>query len=305
MAGSATSTSSIRSPGSVRRSSPRSASRCAYDGSGARGRCAARSRGRAVAAGAVAAVTGLAARGLAAARAHPRHVVLAALVAGLLLVAGGPLAVLAAALAAAALAGRRPVAGLAAAAAIGGAGVAHARLAALDAGVLARMHGQRVATRGTLLEALPERVSGPAGGPGTAAPRAGGRGERVSGPAVARVRLLAGPGAGEQAVLRVRGYAYDGAWPEVGEELRVDGRVGPLGRFDAYQRRRNAHAAITAYAVKRTGRTRAGVAGALDAVRRRAEHGLQTRLEPKDAALLRGMVLGEDERLSDSVRDEF
>src|SRR4051794_10767523 len=284
MAGSATSTSSIRSPGSVRRSSPRSASRCAYDGSGARGRCAARSRGRAVAAGAVAAVTGLAARGLAAARAHPRHVVLAALVAGLLLVAGGPLAVLAAALAAAALAGRRPVAVLAAAAAIGGAGIAHARLAALDAGVLARMHGQRIATRVTLLEPVRERVSGPA---------------------VARVRLLAGPGAGEQAVLRVRGYAYDGAWPEVGEELRVDGRVGPLGRFDAYQRRRNAHAAITAYAVKRTGRTRGGVAGALDAMRRRAEHGLQTRLEPKDAALLRGMVLGEDERLSDSVRDEF
>src|SRR4051812_32744214 len=284
MAGSATSTSSIRSPGSVRRSSPRSASRCAYDGSGARGRCAARSRGRAVAAGAVAAVTGLAARGLAAARAHPRHVVLAALVAGLLLVAGGPLAVLAAALAAAALAGRRPVAVVAAAAAIGGAGIAHARLDALDAGVLARMHGQRIAARVTLLEPVRERVSGPA---------------------VARARLLDGPGTGEQAVLRVRGYAYAGAWPEVGEELRVDGRVAPLGRFDAYQRRRNAHAAIDAYAVKRTGRRRRGVAGALDAMRRRAEQGLQTRLEPKDAALLRGMVLGEDERLSDSVRDDF
>ena len=129
--------------------------------------------------------------------------------------------------------------------------------------------------------------------------------ERVSGPAVARVRLLDGPGAGEQAVLRVRGSAYAGAWPEVGEVLRVDGRVAPLGRFDAYQRRRNAHAAIDAYAVKPTGRRRGGLAGALDAMRRRAEHGLEARLRPKDAALLRGMVLGEDERLSDSVRDEF
>src|SRR4051812_35107662 len=158
MAGSATSTSSIRSPGSVRRSSPRSASRCAYDGSGARGPCDASGdsrhgggtpcHGAARRHGAVAAVTGLAARGLAAARAHPRHVVLAALVAGLLLVAGGPLAVLAAALAAAALAGRRPVAVLAAAAAIGGAGVAHARPAALDAGAAAPLHRPRGASPG-------------------------------------------------------------------------------------------------------------------------------------------------------------
>ena len=227
---------------------------------------------------------GVVSRGLAGVRAHPRHLVLAALVAGLLLVTAGTAAALVAALVAGALAGRRPVAVVAAAAAIGGAGIAHARLDALDAGVLARMHGQRIAARVTLLEPIRERVSGPA---------------------VARVRLLDGPGAGEQAVLRVRGYADEGARPEVGEELRVDGRVAPLGRFDAYQRRRNAHAAIDAHAVKRTGRRRGGLAGALDAMRRRAEQGLQTRLQPKDAALLRGMVLGEDERLSDSVRDDF
>lgn len=224
------------------------------------------------------------ARGLAGVRAHPRHLVLAALVAGLLLVAAGAAAVVAAALFAGVLAGRRPLAIVAAAAVIGGAGFAQMRLDALDAGVLARMHGRRIATRVTLLEPVRERVSGPA---------------------VARVRLLEGPGAGEQAVLRMRAYAYDGAWPEVGEELHVAGRVAPLGAFDAYQRRRNAHAAIEAYAVKRTGRTRGGLAGALDAMRHRAERGLQSGLRPNDAALLRGMVLGEDERLSDSVRDEF
>src|SRR4029079_18525620 len=88
--------------------------------------------------------------------------------------------------------------------------------------------------------------------------------ERVSGPAVARVRLLDGPGAGEQAVLRVRAYAYEGPWPEGGEVLRITGRVAPLGAFDAYQRRRNAHAAIEANVVRRTGARRGGVAGVLD-----------------------------------------
>ena len=57
--------------------------------------------------------------------------------------------------------------------------------------------------------------------------------------------------------------------------------------------------------MRRTGERRGGVAGALDAVRRRAERGLERGLRGEDAALLRGMVLGQDERLSDAVRDEF
>ena len=40
-------------------------------------------------------------------------------------------------------------------------------------------------------------------------------------------------------------------------------------------------------------------------MRRRAERGLERGLREEDAALLRGMVLGQDERLSDAVRDEF
>ena len=40
-------------------------------------------------------------------------------------------------------------------------------------------------------------------------------------------------------------------------------------------------------------------------MRRRAERGLAQGLEPPEAALLRGMVLGEDERLSEDVRDDF
>jgi competence protein ComEC len=244
--------------------------------------------------------------------AYPRHVLLAGLVVGLLLAPVGVATVLAVASAPALLlaghgrrggaarvsmprdgsasvaisrnAGRGLLALAAAAAVILGAGVAHVRLAALDAGRLASLTGQRISARATLLEPIRERVSGPA---------------------VARVKLLDGSGAGEQAVLRVRGYAYRGAWPEVGDELRIVGRVAPLGRFDAYQRRRNAHAAIEAYEVERTGHRRGGVAGALDAIRRRAERGLEAGLAPKDAALLRGMVLGEDERLTDATRTDF
>ncbi len=45
--------------------------------------------------------------------------------------------------------------------------------------------------------------------------------------------------------------------------------------------------------------------GALDAVRRRAEHGLEHGLHRGEADLLRGMVLGEDERLEPEVKTDF
>jgi competence protein ComEC len=225
-----------------------------------------------------------AARALAEMRAHPRHLVLAGFVAGMLLVFAGPPAVIAAALAATAVAGRSRFALVAGAVVIAGAALAQARVDALDAGVLAHMHDRTVQTRVTLLEPVRERVNGPAS---------------------ARVRLLDSPAAGEQAVLRLRSYAYHGAWPDVGEVLKVTARVKPLGPFDAYQRRRNAHAALEASRAAGTGERRGGLAGALDSVRRRAEGGLEVHLAPRERALLRGMVLGEDERLSETTRDEF
>ncbi len=218
------------------------------------------------------------------ARRHPRHVVLAALVAGLLLVGLGPLGVLPAAAALGALGGRTRLGALAAAAVVAGALLASARLEALDAGRLAAMSGRTLAARAILLEPVRERPVGPA---------------------VARARLEAGPGAGEQVVLRVGAYAHSGPWPGVGDEVRVFGRVEPLGRFDAYQRRRNAHAALVAYRLWATGGRRGGIAGRLDAVRRRAERALTAGLAPREAALLRGMVLGEDERLPDDERTDF
>ena len=95
------------------------------------------------------------------------------------------------------------------------------------------------------------------------------------------------------------------AWPPVGAVMAVSGRVAPLGRYDAYQRRRGAHAALEVDRWRATGVSRGGLSGALDATRRRAEAGLGRGLAPPEAALLAGMVLGQDERLSEAVRTDF
>ena len=169
-------------------------------------------------------------------------------------------------------------------AALAGGAVGKERLRVVDSGRLAAVAGTSIAEPVVLLEPLRRRGAGPS---------------------VARVRLAGGPLRGEVAVLRVRGDALAGGTPGTGEILEVEGSVAPLGFFDAYQRPRGAGAAIDARAVRRTGRRRGGLAGALDAVRRRAERGLERGLREEDAALLRGMVLGQDERLPDAVRDEF
>ena len=154
---------------------------------------------------------------------------LLALVAGLLLPLAGSAMVVPAALVAT-LAGRRVPALVAVAAVLGGASLADARLAALDAGVARQCTAGPSTARAVVLEPVRERAAGPA---------------------VARVRLLEGPGAGEQVVLRVRRNAYAGrlwspprsggaaapgraavaparGWPEVGDVVVVRG-VEPLG----------------------------------------------------------------------------
>jgi competence protein ComEC len=233
---------------------------------------------------------------LAAIDGHPRHVGLFGLVAGLLLGPLSRIAVVAVAAVAAAVAAagcesrgalpRRAVT-LAVASAIAvltGGVVSTARLVVIGHGALPQLQGRTIAARATVLEPIRERGRGPA---------------------VARMRLLDGPAPGEQAVVRIRHGTSPGAWPEIGEIVRLRGEVGPLGPFDAYQRRRGARVAIDTVAFARTGARRGGIAGSLDAVRRRAEHGLERGLAPPEAALLRGMVLGQDERMSAAVRDDF
>jgi competence protein ComEC len=229
-------------------------------------------------------------------RQHPRHVLLFALTAGLLTGPLSPAATIAAAGLAAALVvaahvvvpsgvapsstPRSAVPLVAAAAVLAGAVVADVRIRALEGGPLPHMLGRAIHARAVLLE--PVRV-------------------RPYGPAVVRARLV---GLGV-VVLRIGGTARPRAWPGVGESVAVAGRLAPLGRYDAYQRRRGAAAALEVHRLDATGERRGGVLGVVDDARRRAEAGLAQRLAAPEAALLRGMVLGQDERLAESVREDF
>jgi competence protein ComEC len=239
---------------------------------------------------------------LAALDGRPRHVLLFALTTGLLIGPLSPPATVLAAAAAAALVAvaqaaslptdtsqsavaalSSPVALFAAAAVLLGGMVAELRVAALEDGPLPHMHGRSIEARAVLLEPVRERLRGPA---------------------VARARLMGGTTDGQVAVLRVR-EPRGGSWPGVGEIVAVRGQIAPLALFDAYQRRRGATAAVDVSWLGPTGERRGGVAGVVDAARRRAEAGLTRGLAEDQAALLAGMVLGQDERLTDDVRDDF
>jgi competence protein ComEC len=230
---------------------------------------------------------------------HPRHRLLFGLVAGLLLEPVSRAATVAAAAAAGAVVAAaaavaapprtpttvRPGAVLAVVLAVLAGGVlTSARLAALEGGVLPRVVGRTLDSRAVVLEPVRRRAFGGA---------------------VARARLLDGPARGEQAVLRMRAASIPGAWPEVGDIVAVAGSVERLGRFDAYQARRGALVALEVDRLSHTGTRRGGLPGALDGVRRRAERGLDRALAPAGAALMRGMVLGEDDRLDDDERTDF
>src|SRR5262249_39345496 len=117
--------------------------------------------------------------------------------------------------------------------------------------------------------------------------------------------LIDGAARGEAAVLRVAPALVPEREPEVGDFLSVRGRIVPLAPFEDYQHRRGAHAALAVSALHPTGARRGGLAGGLDMVRRRAEAGLSVGLPAPEAALSLGMVLGQDERLDDGVRQDF
>jgi competence protein ComEC len=131
----------------------------------------------------------------------------------------------------------------------------------------------------------------------------------VSGSVSARARLTRGPGRGEQIVVRMSRPRFGAPtrWPplEVGAGLAARGRLVALRPADDFQRRRGAHAVLLARAIRATATRRGGIAGALDGARSRAEAGVAAGLRPSEAALARGMVLGEDERLAEPVREDF
>jgi competence protein ComEC len=211
-------------------------------------------------------------------RARPWHTGTAALVAGLLLGPRAPLAVPLAALAVPVLGSRTAVRLALAGAVVAGALVAQARLEAIDATRLAPRIGHAVRERVLLLDA----------------PRA-----RAFGVRVATVRLD-----GERVLLRAgRGVR----WPteRVGAVLAARGGLEPLPASDAWQRARGVHAQLRADALADTGARRGGLAGLVDGVRARAQAVLRTGVPSPEAALLRGMALGDDAALPDRTRDEF
>jgi competence protein ComEC len=221
---------------------------------------------------------------LALATRHPRHLVLAALVAGLLLAPVAHALVGAATIACAVVWWRRPaIALLAAGALIGGAALGDARLRSLDHTALKPHLGHEVSLRAVLLEA----------------PRVGSFETRS-----ALARITRGPGRGERVVLR--GPQRLG-WTRapIGDEVHARGPLRPLGRYDAFQHRRGAHAVLVVHALRPTGHSRGGIAGALDRARARAEDALTVAIPRREGALFRGMVLGQDFALSEDMRDDF
>lgn len=223
-------------------------------------------------------------------RARPRHLLLGALVAGLLAAPLAPRLVPLLALAAAALAGRPALALLVGAAVLAGGIGAHARLAALDRTQLTPLLGTTVVAQAVLLEQpRPVRFGHVALVQlRWAAPAAGG----------------APVGADERAMLRIGERV---AWPaaRTGAILALRGRLRALGPFEQYERRRNAHAALVLDSAAATGARRGGAMGGVDAIRTRAERALSAGLPAPQAALLRGMTLGQDEALDARTREDF
>ena len=215
---------------------------------------------------------------LAEVRLRPLHLTLAAVVAGLLAGPHAPLIVAGCAAAFALVAGRGMLALCLVAALLAGAAVATARLGALDRSELTGRFGHALSARVTLLEA----------------PRRRAFGARAAVVALGRERVLLRTGR------RVR-------WPAapVGAQLAVAGALERLAPRDAWLRPRNVHAELRAESVRDTGQRRGGLAGALDAARSRAERAVSEGLPPPQAALLRGMALGEDDALPDDLRDAF
>jgi competence protein ComEC len=126
----------------------------------------------------------------------------------------------------------------------------------------------------------------------------------------AAVRMTSGRAAGSQVLARVDGFR---PWPDGGQPgvtIRVAGSVqlpADGGSFDwrAYLRRRGIAYELNVESVSPTGERRGGVLGLVDSMRRRAERALATDLSAGDAALARGMVLGEDESIDPLERDDF
>jgi competence protein ComEC len=94
--------------------------------------------------------------------------------------------------------------------------------------------------------------------------------------------------------------------PQVGERLIARGLLAEPGPWRASRLRRlGIGLELRARAITRTGPPRAGPAGLLDRIRGRAEDAVGAGLEPPQAALALGFVLGQDDRIDQLTRAQF
>ena len=128
----------------------------------------------------------------------------------------------------------------------------------------------------------------------------------------AEVRMTSGPGKGARLLARA---TREMRWPAgtgVGSEVVVAGRVHrPRARgdggfdFSAYLRRRGVAAELWLGGVRSGGGRRGGLQGTVDSMRRRAEGALSAGVSPRTEALLRGMVLGQDDLIDEGTRQDW
>jgi competence protein ComEC len=165
---------------------------------------------------------------------------------------------------------------LAAAAAAIGLGLGTARLHAIDAGALDLAPGSRVTVDG-FVSAVPRRADGE---------------------------------------VEVRADTPDGrlliAAPEPVPDLEIGTAVESTGTIReptpfelGYLARLGIHRVLDAPAIEPRPERRGGVAGLLDRVRSRAQEALSAGTPPASAALLRGFVLGQDDRIDSRTADDF
>jgi competence protein ComEC len=232
---------------------------------------------------------------------RPFHVALAAFGCGLALAESSAERVL---LVAAVLAGfltalRAPrLAAAAAALVLAGAAAGDLRLAALDRAAGRVRDGQHVALRAYLL----------------GLPRPGAFGSS------AEVEVVRGRLRGSRLLARAARWAPFPRSLAIGEELALSGTVRALRAgtapepggsrdppfdYDAYLRRRGVAGELLLDRARATGGARGGVAGVLDRMRERAQRAVVAGMPVDQAALLRGMVLGEDERIDESTRADW
>lgn len=262
---------------------------------------------------------------------YPAHLALAALAAGLALAPAGGTVALAVAGAAtvsiASLAGSERGAYLAVAAALlllSGAWVGQQRLHAIDAPGRGLEPGDVLDAEAELLErprqgtfgsaAAIRIVSGPFDG---ARLHARAHGD-VRWPDAARpgLRLLVRGSVARSGSSGAGGSGSSGSGSsDSGSSGSGSSGTGPSGSatgsgrsgfdFSAHLRRRGIAGQLSLHRVEPSGGSRGGLAGLLDVARGRAEAALSAGLPPPEAALARGLVLGQDEAIDPLVRDDF